>query len=105
MLIKTQQDLRPLDATVTGHEPLQQPLDGSLPPSRAPYRRPVKTRINFDVSPKLMREIRQRAIGQGLTVRAYMLKLLAAEGLDTLDPELLDGRTLRAAGITIPKTI
>lgn len=63
-----------------------------------------KIRINFDVTPKLLAQVRKRAMKQGLTVRGYMLKLLAAEGLNTSHRDLLDGRTLRAAGLDTAKS-
>jgi DUF1009 family protein len=59
-------------------------------------KRPDIARLNFDIPSKLMEQIRERAITQGVTLRGYMLKLLEAEGFDVHDREpFVDGRTLR----------
>jgi hypothetical protein len=59
-------------------------------------KRPDLARLNFDVSPKLMEQIKARAISEGVTLRGYMLKLLEAEGFDVRDrAPFVDGRTLR----------
>lgn len=60
------------------------------------YRRSPKPRVIFEVSSTLLEQIREKAIAQGLTLTGYMMKLLAADGLDTISREpTVDGRTLR----------
>lgn len=62
-----------------------------------PIVRPAAVRVNFEAPASLVDKIRNRAMEEGLTLRGFMLKLLAADGLEPDAQDRVDGRTLFAA--------
>lgn len=57
--------------------------------------RPGKSRVNFEVTHKVMESIRARAVAQRLTITAYIIRLLEADGVDMTDQ--IDRRAFRAS--------